>query len=617
MKLAPVDRVIVGFAAFVVVLFGTHADMLLATLGHLPLGQPTRLFLACMVPLLALWTAAQLRRRELLLGPFGALGANRLPLTALAAADTRQPRSRARCCRGRSGPMALPRSSSCPTRWSSLRWRSCWAAAGQWVPRWRPILAATLLVAVTSIIIDVFQPAFFASLVPPGVRWATAPERAAGVMGDANTAAFIVTTLTALLLRYDRLRGADLAVLALAGLAVLATQSRGGLLLMVMLAGAYLLATRTALRGPGLALTVAGALGTLALLVMVILPAISTLPGFSDWESQRRLEMLTFERSMVPEDESRLSLVASYLATIEQRPLVGHGTGFMRSQGIGTHNIYLRYWLDNGLAGAARLSGISRWCRIPVLAATVLGRSRLRRHRRRARPVQPHTARKPWLPASARHRPCRLSADRAGGAEQISRSRFPPSAPGTLPDEREDEDGERHLGGLGDDERQDTRRERDLRAEQHGEPASAQREDGKCPQSERCQGREPGAAIAAIGEPADNHRGNEEAHQVAGGRTGEIGQAATAGEDRQPDGTLGKIRGQRDTGEPGTVGSTDPEHDESLHGHRHGPERHLHLRRSDQEQTAENDEQASRREAVGGLRPKAGDEALLHDQAIR
>ncbi len=348
MKLAPIDRAIAGFAAFVVVLFGTHADMLLATLGHLPLGQPTRLFLACMVPLLALWTAAQLRQREVLLGPFSALGDNRLPLTALVALTlvSLVPGALlpgALWADGATEILLLP--------YALVVFALALMLGGSRAvgATWRPILAATLLVAIASIITDVFQPGFFANLVPPGVRWATAPERAAGVMGDANTAAFIVTTLTALLLRYDRLRGADLAVLALAGLAVLATQSRGGLLLMAMLAGAYLLATRTALRGPGLALTVTGALGTLALLVMVILPAISTLPGFSDWESQRRLEMLTFERSMVPEDESRLSLVASYLASIERRPLVGHGTGFMRSQGIGTHNIYLRYWLDNGL----------------------------------------------------------------------------------------------------------------------------------------------------------------------------------------------------------------------------------------------------------------------------
>lgn len=350
MTLAPIDRAIAGLAAVVIVLFATHADMLLAALGYLPLGQPTRLFLVCMLPLLALWTAAQLREREMLLGPFEALSLNRLPLAAFAALVL------VSLLPGAFLPGALWAGDATEILllpYALVVFVLALMLGGSRAVRlaWRPMVAAALIVALTTVMIEAYLPGFFAALVPAGIRWATAPERAAGVMGDANTAAFIIMTLTALLLRYDRLRGVDLALLGLATVAVLATQSRGGLLLALLVAASYLLITRDALRGPFLAVTVGGALATVALLVTVLLPALGTLPGFSDWESQRRLEMLTLERSIVPEDESRLSLVAGYLAKIEERAVVGHGTGFMRSQGIGTHNVYLRYWLDNGLLG--------------------------------------------------------------------------------------------------------------------------------------------------------------------------------------------------------------------------------------------------------------------------
>jgi O-antigen ligase len=170
-------------------------------------------------------------------------------------------------------------------------------------------------------------------------------------MGDANTAAFITVSLAALLLRYDRLRGRDGLLLAATFIAVLATQSRGGLLLFLLLGASYLLCTRDALKGPNLALTVLGCAGAVALFVSVVVPLLSGLAGFSDWEGQRRLQMLTFQQELVPENESRVGLVAEYLELIEERALLGHGTGFMRTQPTGAHNMYLRYWLDNGLPG--------------------------------------------------------------------------------------------------------------------------------------------------------------------------------------------------------------------------------------------------------------------------
>jgi hypothetical protein len=82
--------------------------------------------------------------------------------------------------------------------------------------------------------------------------------------------------------------------------------------------------------------------GTVAVVVMAILPAHSSLPGFGDGESQRRLEMPTFERSMVLEEENPLSLVGSPLASIEPCSTARHGTRQMQRHGIGTHRICMR-----------------------------------------------------------------------------------------------------------------------------------------------------------------------------------------------------------------------------------------------------------------------------------
>lgn len=348
--LATADRLVLLLAFLVIVLFSTHADMFLAAIGRLPIVQPTQLFILCALPLLAFWTTAQLAERNRLIGPFAALHENRLPLFALACLTV------IAVIPGAMLPGALWDEGATeiiilPYALFGFTFGLMLGGSRPVRAAWRAILLAAWLVAVVTILAELFLPNLFASLVLPGFRWATDAKRAAGVMGDANTAAFIVTSLTALLLRYDSLRGKDAALLALAVLAVLVTQSRGGLLLALCLAAAWLAFTREALKGPYLALTVAGGMAALVLIGTVLLPALSSLAGFSDWESQRRLQMLTFQRDLVPEDESRLGLVAEYLDLIEERVWLGHGTGFMRRQPTGAHNMYLRYWLDNGVPG--------------------------------------------------------------------------------------------------------------------------------------------------------------------------------------------------------------------------------------------------------------------------
>lgn len=344
------DRLVLPFAGLIVVLFVTHVDMFLALLDQSPFEQPTRLILGLFAPLLAFWTTAQLAQRERLLGPFAALVDNRLSLFAMAllAAIALVPGAMlagANWDDGANQIIILPYALIVFALGLML------GGSRPVVTWWPGILFAAWLVATVSIMIELFVPGYFSSFIPADYDWATARERAAGVMGDANTAAFITISLTALLLRYDRLRGRDALLLVLTFLTVLATQSRGGLLLFFLLTAGYLVITREALKGANLALTVIGTIGALALLIGVLLPSLSGLPGFSDWEGQRRLQMLTFQTDLLPEDESRVGLVAEYVELIEERAFIGYGTGFMRRLPTGSHNIYMRYWLDNGLPG--------------------------------------------------------------------------------------------------------------------------------------------------------------------------------------------------------------------------------------------------------------------------
>ena len=50
-------------------------------------------------------------------------------------------------------------------------------------------------------------------------------------------------------------------------------------------------------------------------------------------------------------EDSRLSLVYEFLAMIEERPLLGWGTGLNYSVEVGAHNMFLARWVENGLAG--------------------------------------------------------------------------------------------------------------------------------------------------------------------------------------------------------------------------------------------------------------------------
>lgn len=354
-RLHVLDALIGIWLTVIYVVYLTHADMWIAATAWFGwFEQPTRIFLMAALPLAAIWTACRLADRagrSPRPGPIDMLEANRSVLVAFAClcAIALLPGAvlpGAVVDDGGTQLMVLPYAFVVFTL--GLMFGGAVAVRRHW----HRILLLAWLVAATSVLIELFRPRTFSSLLPAiNAGWATDADRPAGLMGDANTAAFIMLGLTLLIMRYDRLRWPEAGLLAMTLLAVLATQSRGGLLLTAMVIAGYLYHCRAVIRGPALAAALFGGLTVVAGVVLVVLPLLANLAAFSDWEGQRRLEMLTFQGAFVEQDESRLGLVPTYLAAIEEAVWLGHGTGYMRTRPIGSHNMYLRQWLDNGVPG--------------------------------------------------------------------------------------------------------------------------------------------------------------------------------------------------------------------------------------------------------------------------
>ncbi len=354
-RLRPLEALIGLWLTLILLLYLTHADMWVAATTWIGwFEQPTRIFLMSGLPLVAIWTACRLARRTEPApgpGPLDMLALNLpvlLAFAALVALSLLPGALLPEAVTGDGGTqiMVLPYAFVVFT--FGLMYGGAIAVRGHW----RRILFLAWLLAVTSVLIELFQPRTFASLLPAiNADWATDPDRPAGLMGDANTAAFIMLCLAALILRYDRLRWPEASLLTATLLAVLATQSRGGLLLSALVVAGYLYHSRAVTHGPALTAALLGGLAVVAGVILVVLPLLAHLAAFSDWEGQRRLAMLTFQDQFVEADESRLGLVSTYLDTIEDAVWLGHGTGFMRTRPIGSHNMYLRQWVDNGVPG--------------------------------------------------------------------------------------------------------------------------------------------------------------------------------------------------------------------------------------------------------------------------
>jgi O-antigen ligase len=211
-----------------------------------------------------------------------------------------------------------------------------------WWAGWRPILRLITLVFLGSVFYDLAYPGTFSVV----------GSRAAGFVGNPNLSALTTLLLLSMVVRFERIHLLDLTFILLAFLAVYATLSRGGMLMfgLFVLVYVYLTGHGNRLRQLVWVPIIGAIMIPLGMSAMTQLTASSEM--FTADNAQRRLATLSLDSEAVYEsDDIRLSLLPTYIRLIDQAPLLGHGTGFTQSMPFGPHNMYLSFWVNNGLIG--------------------------------------------------------------------------------------------------------------------------------------------------------------------------------------------------------------------------------------------------------------------------
>lgn len=205
----------------------------------------------------------------------------------------------------------------------------------------RLVLAISLVGATSSIFVDVFYPQTFSRL----------GTRPIGFERNPNHAAMIVVFLAIAAVDWTRSRTSDMLLWLITGLAVIATLSRSGMILLVV---AFLYYSVASWRpGPQrYARNLSMLVGAVAVIVpLYSLTGLSTTTYSPESARVRLLAALLSGETAPLTTDTRVSLVADYIDLISDRPILGYGTGFFRSQVQGPHNMFLTLWVECGVMG--------------------------------------------------------------------------------------------------------------------------------------------------------------------------------------------------------------------------------------------------------------------------
>ena len=158
--------------------------------------------------------------------------------------------------------------------------------------------------------------------------------------------------LVAMCVRYDRVYFTDLIILFAGGIAIFLTLSRGGLFTYAIFSLIYLYFTGQGNRIKQLMIAPVVVLITVPIAVFSVDHLVSSSEMFQGENAQRRLQTFSFgseSEGVYDTDNIRLGLIPQYLALIDEAPIFGHGSGFSRSMPFRPHNMYLEFWVNNGI----------------------------------------------------------------------------------------------------------------------------------------------------------------------------------------------------------------------------------------------------------------------------
>jgi O-antigen ligase len=238
--------------------------------------------------------------------------------------------------------------------------------------RWFLVIPAlSLLVTAGSMIIDLFSPGAFSTVI----------QRAAGVAENANFGAYVVLLHCVALLPWRTFSLAGAAVLVFSGLAVMITLSRSGLLAYLVISVAYVAMALLAPKDPSKVRKYAMATAlTAAVAVAASAAVISTSEIFQTATGSQRIDALLGRGAFFTSDDERLVVLRQYSNAIEEQPLAGHGTAYTKAQFLGPHNMYVSQWANNGVLGLASYCALllaiaacaARYGRIDAMVLAIL-----------------------------------------------------------------------------------------------------------------------------------------------------------------------------------------------------------------------------------------------------
>jgi O-antigen ligase len=190
--------------------------------------------------------------------------------------------------------------------------------------------------------------------IKPGT-FSASTNRAAGFAINSNLAATAVLFVGIAAVDWKVNRPLNLACLIITGLGIFLTLSAGGLFFYILTIGLYVLLVLR--KSFSFAQIIMGALVVLFLGVSGFLVKDTLFSGdglLATKTTQDRLDefmsIASGDMTFV-EQHDRIDLIRDYLFLISEKPVLGYGTKFSSTLHNGPHNLFLLYWVENGLIG--------------------------------------------------------------------------------------------------------------------------------------------------------------------------------------------------------------------------------------------------------------------------